>query len=291
MMKVLLTGSEGQVGRSLTAKWQGKAQLLALSRAQLDITDRDAVLAQVAAFQPQIIVNAAAYTAVDKAENDVQLAEAVNHHAVRYLAQAAAACDAALLHISTDYVFSGTQTNPYVETDAVDPQGVYGKSKAAGEQAALQTHPRTIVLRTAWVFGEYGQNFVKTMLRLGRERDTLSVVDDQFGAPTYAGDIADALITISGHIADNAPLEYGIYHYSGAPYVSWCGFARAIFAAAVAQGVLPKAPQVNAIATADYPTPATRPANSRLNLDKIRRVFGIAPSDWQKALQALHKYR
>ncbi|MDO5090203.1 MAG: dTDP-4-dehydrorhamnose reductase [Cardiobacteriaceae bacterium] len=291
MRKILITGSEGQVGCALCARLQGKAEVQAHDRQTLDITDRGAVLAAVRTFAPDVIINAAAYTAVDKAESEADTAHAVNADGVRYLAQAAAETDALLLHISTDYVFSGDKADEYLETDAPNPQTVYGKSKLAGEEAALAAHPRTIILRTAWVFGEHGHNFVKTMLRLARERERLGVVADQFGAPTYAGDIADALIAIGEQAFDGKAAAYGIYHYSGTPHTNWCDFARAIFAEALAQGILAKAPQVDAITTADYPTPAQRPANSRLNLDKIRRVFAIAPSDWQQALKSLHLYQ
>lgn len=287
-MRMLLTGCDGQVGRSLATQWQGG--MLALSRRDLDITDKEAVFAAVQKFAPQLVINAAAYTAVDKAESEAALAEAVNHHGAAYLAQASAQQDAAFLHLSTDYVFSGDKAGEYREDDAVSPQGVYGKSKVAGEQAALAANPRTIILRTAWVFGEHGHNFVKTMLRLGKERMEIGVVADQFGAPTYAGDIARVLHLISERIVRGDALQYGIYHYSGMPHVSWHAFACEIFRESVAQGLLAKSPQVNAITSADYPTPAKRPANSRLNLDKIAREFGIAPSDWQKALKSLHLY-
>lgn len=290
MRRILVTGSEGQVGRALLARLQGKAEVRAHDRQTLDITDRAAVIADIKAFAPHVIINAAAYTAVDKAENEAAAAYAVNADGVRHLAEAAAETEALLLHISTDYVFSGDKDGDYLETDVPNPQTVYGKSKLAGEALALRVHPRTIVLRTAWVFGEHGHNFVKTMLRLGRERQELGVVADQFGGPTYAGDIADALIAIGEQVLDGKTSEYGIYHYSGMPHVSWHAFAQAIFAEAVAQGVLSKAPQVNAITTADYPTPARRPANSRLNNDKIASAFALAPSDWQRALQALHLY-
>lgn len=290
MAKVLITGSNGQVGTALQQQWQGKATLLTLTREELDITDRDAVLARVHAFQPDIIINAAAYTAVDKAESDMAPAQAVNIDGVRYLAEAAKAENAAFLHLSTDYVFDGTKIGEYTEDDSVSPQSVYGRSKLAGEQAALHHHDKTLVLRTSWVFGEHGHNFVKTMLRLAKTRDTLSVVNDQLGGPTYAGDIAAALITISEQIIRGTTVDYGIYHYSGRPYVSWYEFARTIFAEAVAQGILPQAPQLHPITTDGYPTPAKRPANSCLNLDKIQRAFNIAPSDWQQALKALHLY-
>ena len=195
-----------------------------------------------------------------------------------------------MLHISTDYVFDGQATQPYTETDATAPQGVYGQSKLAGEQAVLAACSRSIILRTAWVFGEHGHNFVKTMLRLGRERDSLGIVSDQHGAPTYAGDIAAALLHIAHHITQGKPTEYGIYHFSGKPYVSWYQFAEAIFQQAQQQGILANTPQLFAIATPDYPTPAKRPANSCLQLDKIQQAFGISPSDWQQALTQLAPY-
>ena len=290
MRKILVTGSEGQVGCALLARLQGKAEVRAHDRQTLDITDREAVIAEVKAFRPHVIINAAAYTAVDKAESDAVAAYAVNADGVRHLAEAAAETEALFLHISTDYVFNGDKSGDYLETDVPNPQTVYGKSKLAGEEIALFTHPRTIVLRTAWVFGEHGHNFVKTMLRLGREREQLDVVADQFGGPTYAGDIADALIAIGEQILNGEAMEYGIYHYSGMPHVSWYAFAQAIFAEAVAQGVLAKAPQINAITTADYPTPARRPVNSCLNNDKIASTFALAPSNWQQALKALRLY-
>ena len=194
------------------------------------------------------------------------------------------------MHISTDYVFDGKGEAPYRETDPTAAQSVYGQTKLDGETAALAACPRTIILRTAWVFGEHGNNFVKTMLRLGRERDTLGIVADQFGAPTYAGDIAAALIQIARHIAAGQPVEYGVYHFSGSPYTSWHGFAGEIFRRAAEQNLLPRIPTLNAIATADYPTPARRPANSRLDCSKIQAAFGIAPSDWQAALGSLKDY-
>ena len=167
---------------------------------------------------------------------------------------------------------------------------MYGRTKLEGEQAVAQANDKFIVFRTAWVFGEHGNNFVKTMLRLAKTRDTLGVVADQIGGPTYAGDIAAALIDISERIIDDQNVEYGIYHFTGEPYISWCDFAKAIFTEAVSQNILEKAPHVNAITTADYPTPAKRPANSCLDLTKIQRVFGIQPSNWQKALKNIKGY-
>ena len=290
-MKVLVTGSNGQVGYCLVQQLrQQNADFLALDRDQLDITQRQAVWQTVSDYRPDVIINAAAHTAVDKAESEAEQAFAINRDGAAYLAEAAQQIGTAILHISTDYVFDGQATQPYTETDATAPQGVYGQSKLAGEQAVLAACSRSIILRTAWVFGEHGHNFVKTMLRLGRERDSLGIVSDQHGAPTYAGDIAAALLHIAHHITQGKPTEYGIYHFSGKPYVSWYQFAEAIFQQAQQQGILANTPQLLAIATPDYPTPAKRPANSCLQLDKIQQVFGISPSDWQQALTQLAPY-
>lgn len=293
MAKILITGANGQVGHCLVQQLSQRlsaSELLALDRSGLDISDANAVQKIVADFRPNVIINAAAHTAVDKAESETALAESINVHGVKNLAEAANHVGTALLHISTDYVFGGDGTNAYLETDATNPQGVYGKTKLAGEHAAFAANSRTIVLRTAWVFGEHGNNFVKTMLRLGKDRDTLGVVGDQFGGPTYAGDIAAALIKIAFDIIGGREDAFGVYHFTGQPYVSWHGFAQAIFAEAVAQNVLAKAPQVNSITTVDYPTPAKRPANSRLDLGKIKATFDIEPSDWQAALKNLKDY-
>ncbi len=289
MKKYLITGANGQVGSQLVAQLNGKAEVFAADRNELDITDRERVLQIVRQFRPDFIINAAAHTAVDKAESEPELAHAINATGAENLALAAQEVGATILHISTDYVFDGKGETPYRETDPVAPQSVYGNSKLAGEQAVQAACKRHIILRTAWVFNEQGGNFVKTMLRLGASRDTLGVVADQFGSPTYAGDIAAALITICEKI-NNQSNAYGVYHFSGSPYVSWHGFAAEIFAQAVAQGVLLKAPTLNAITTADYPTPAVRPANSRLDCSKIHATFGIEPSDWRKALLNLQAY-
>ena len=290
-MKVLITGSNGQIGYCLVQQLhQQNIPFLALDRNKLDITVQPAVLQTVSDYCPDIIINAAAYTAVDKAESESELAFAINQNGAAYLAEAAQQVGAAMLHISTDYVFDGQAIQPYAETDTTAPQGVYGQSKLAGEQAVLSICPRSIILRTAWVFGEHGHNFVKTMLRLGHERNSLGIVDDQYGAPTYAGDIAAALLHIAHHITQNKPTQYGIYHFSGSPYVSWYQFAEVIFQQAQQQGILNTIPHLKAITSADYPTPAKRPTQSCLQLDKIQQVFGIPPSDWQKALNQLTPY-
>lgn len=290
MAKFLITGAKGQVGYCLTQQLQGKHEILAVDRDELDITDQSAVKNAVENFHPDVIINAAAHTAVDRAETEVELSEAINVKGPRYLAEAAKDVGATILHISTDYVFDGQREGKYKETDATDPQAVYGKTKLEGEQAVAKANDKFIVLRTAWVFGEHGNNFVKTMLRLAKTRDTLGVVADQIGGPTYAGDIAASLIQIAEKIIAGEDVQYGIYHFTGEPYVSWCDFAKAIFDEAVSQNILEKAPHVNAITTADYPTPAKRPANSCLDLTKIQRVFGIQPSNWQKALKNIKAY-
>ena len=290
MAKFLITGAKGQVGYCLTQQLQGKHEILAVDRDELDITDQSAVKNAVENFRPDVIINAAAHTAVDRAETEIELSEAINVKGPQYLAEAAKNVGAAILHISTDYVFDGQREGKYKETDATDPQGVYGKTKLEGEQAVAKENDKFIVLRTAWVFGEHGNNFVKTMLRLAKTRDTLGVVADQIGGPTYAGDIAASLIQIAEKIIAGEDVQYGIYHFTGEPYVSWCDFAKAIFDEAVSQNVLEKALLVNAITTADYPTPAKRPANSCLDLTKIQQVFGIQASDWKKALKNIQAY-
>ena len=289
--RILITGGSGQVGHCLKAQLEGCAELSVPDSSALNITDRRSVRQAVETFRPDYIINAAAYTAVDKAESDAERAFAVNRDGARHLAEAAEAVGAAMLHISTDYVFDGAGGAPYDEAAQTAPQNIYGASKLAGEQAVLAACRRAVVMRTSWVFGAHGQNFVKTMLRLGRERDSLGIVADQYGAPTAAADIAAALITIvRRHTPEQLAERAGIYHYCGSPYASWFEFAETIFAEAAAQGVLAKIPAVKPIATVDYPTPAKRPADSRLDCGKIRTVFGIGPCDWHSALSDLRPY-
>ncbi len=290
-IRVLVTGSRGQVGHCLMQQVESLPwSLLAVDRDEMNICNRDAVLAEIHSFKPDVIINAAAHTAVDKAETDIEASYAINRDGPTFLAEAAQQVGAVLLHISSDYVFAGDKDGLYVETDPVAPQGVYGTSKLAGELAVAEQCSRYLILRTAWVFGEHGNNFVKTMLRLGAQRDSLGIVADQFGGPTYAGDIAAALLTMAKQALQPDFCAWGIYHFAGDPHVSWCQFAQAIFQVAGEQGVLVRLPQVNGISTADYPTPARRPANSRLDCRKIQRVFGIEPSDWLAALQHIRAY-
>ncbi|NRB79285.1 MAG: dTDP-4-dehydrorhamnose reductase [Saccharospirillaceae bacterium] len=291
-MRVLITGCNGQVGHCLTEQLQKKENivLLALTRHDLDISDAAAVQKVVLKFNPNIIINAAAYTAVDNAEQEIDLSYQINRDGPKYLAEVAHKINAALLHISTDYVFSGDKDGPYHPEDETAPQGIYGQSKLAGEQAVIDACDKHIILRTAWVFGEHGNNFVKTMLRLGKDSAALNIVGDQFGGPTYAGDIAAALIEIAVQIDQGKTVEYGVYHFSGFPHVSWFEFAESIFNEAQTQQVLHNVPVLSCIPTTDYPTPAKRPANSKLATDKIMQSFGIAASDWQAALNQVKHY-
>ncbi|CAE6881110.1 Catalyzes the reduction of dTDP-6-deoxy-L-lyxo-4-hexulose to yield dTDP-L-rhamnose [Vibrio sp. B1REV9] len=291
-MRVLVTGCNGQVGHCLTEILSNTENvvLLAVDREELDITNQEVVNAAVKAFKPTIIINAAAHTAVDKAEQEVELSFAINRDGPKYLAVAGQGVGAAILHISTDYVFEGNKVGEYVESDATNPQTVYGASKLAGEVAVAEACDQHVILRTAWVFGEHGNNFVKTMLRLAANRDELSIVGDQFGGPTYAGDIAKVLVEIAKTISNDKPVEYGVYHYSGLPHVSWYEFANAIFDTAVEHGVLENKPTLSSIATEQYPTPAKRPSNSKLSTRKIDEAFAIEASDWQIALTSIKAY-
>jgi len=284
-MKYLITGANGQLGKCLTdrMKKNDDIQYLSLSSAELDITDQNSVEKVIADFKPDVVLNAAAYTAVDKAESDQEAAEAVNVNGPQYLAEACAKQGAWLMHVSTDYVFDGTASQAYVETDVVSPVSVYGDTKLRGEQAVLNGNANTLVVRTAWVFSEYGNNFVKTMLRLAKERPALAVVNDQVGCPTYAGDIADCLMELAPK-ALNGEVEKGIYHYAGDIAVSWWSFAREIFSLAVATGVLENAPELKGISSEEFPTPVTRPEFSVLECAKLVK-YGISPSDWRTALR------
>lgn len=291
-MRVLITGSNGQVGHCLTEQLNIKENIvvLALTRDDLDITDPVAVNKIVLKFNPNVIINAAAHTAVDNAEKEVDLSYKINRDGPKYLAESAQKINAAMLHISTDYVFAGDKNGEYHPEDLTEPQSIYGHSKLAGELAVAGACDKHIILRTAWVFSEHGNNFVKTMLRLGKDRDALSIVGDQFGGPTYAGDIAGALIEIATQIEQKKPVEYGIYHFSGFPHVSWFEFAETIFNSAKKQDVFDKIPALSSISTADYPTAAKRPANSKLATSKMVESFGIEASDWQAALSQIKHY-
>lgn len=281
-MRLLVFGATGQVARELARQGAARgAAVTALGRDRADLADPAACAAAIAGAAADVVINAAAYTAVDRAESEPELAHAVNAAAPGAMARTAAARALPFLHISTDYVFDGAPGRPWREEDRPAPLGVYGASKLAGEAAVAAAGGAHAILRTSWVFSAHGANFVKTMLRLGLERDTLRVVDDQIGGPTPARAIAEALLTVAAAFAagQGAP---GVFHFSGAPAVSWAGFARMIFDLRGGP-----APEVAAIPTTDYPTPARRPLNSVLDCAKIRAAYGIAQPDWRAGLKSV----
>ena len=259
-------------------------ELIALGRPQLDLGRRDAVLATLRAARCDVIVNAAAYTAVDEAESEPATAMRINRDGAGYVAEIAAELGAPLLHLSTDYVFDGALDRPYREDDATNPTGAYGRSKLAGEQKIADCHPNHAILRTAWVYSPFGANFVKTMLRLGETRSEVGVVADQRGNPTSALDIADALFVIARRMhEDTASSLRGVFHMTGAGEATWADFAEAIFAEAESRGRAPVA--VKRITTAEYPTPARRPTNSRLDTAKLAQAFGLILPDWRESVR------
>ncbi|OLL32991.1 dTDP-4-dehydrorhamnose reductase [Burkholderia sp. SRS-W-2-2016] len=284
---ILVTGVNGQVGFELLRSLQGLGRVVACDRSVLDLSDLERVRTVVRELKPSLIVNPAAYTAVDKAETDIAAARRLNADVPRVLAEEAAASGAALIHYSTDYVFDGTKDGAYVETDATNPQNVYGLTKLEGEQAIAATGCAHLILRTSWVYGRRGKNFLLTMLKLGSERPELRVVADQIGAPTWSKTIA----TATAHIAAQAlsaddrtqwwARRSGVYHFTSAGATSWHGFAEAIFANAMGE----RAPKVVPIPASDYPVPAMRPANSRLSHDKLTEAFGLRLPDWADALK------
>jgi dTDP-4-dehydrorhamnose reductase len=281
-VKLLVLGAGGQVGHELCRlRWPEGYRLAAFDHAGLDIGQHERVFAAVARERPDIVINAAAHTAVDRAERDREAPWAANASGPENLAAACRDAAIPLIHMSTDYVFDGTKPGPYREDDPVSPLGVYGASKEAGERAVRAALAEHVIVRTAWVYSAHGHNFVKTMLRLAGERPALRVVADQVGSPTSAADLAAALAVIVARIASGAA-RWGTYHFAGAGAVSWHGFAEAVFAEAAPWRGSP--PPVEPIATADYPTPARRPKNSVLDCTKIGDAYGITPRPWRAAL-------
>ncbi len=281
-----MTGGPGQLVLSLiergAARHAEAFAVVAVGPPELDLAlpDDDSVFAALAAERPDVIVNAAAHTAVDKAEGERALAFAINAEGAGAVARAAARLGVPLVHVSTDYVFSGEKTQPYVESDAPAPTGVYGASKLAGEEAVLTSGADAAILRTAWVYSPFGANFVKTMLRLAESREELGVVADQCGNPTSALDLADAVLTVAINLAANeAPELRGLFHATGSGEASWADFAEAIFAASAAAGG--RSARVRHITTAEYPTPARRPANSRLDCRRLAQSHGVRLPDWR----------
>ena len=276
-MKVLVFGHSGQVATELRALDGNGVEIIALDRAAADLTDPAACAAAIDAHAPDAVINAAAYTAVDKAESDRATAGLINAQAPAAMARACAARDIPFVSISTDYVFSGAGSDPWKPGDPTDPQGVYGATKRDGEVAIEAAGGRYAVLRTSWVVSAHGNNFVKTMLRLGAERDALTIVADQIGGPTGAAEIARACVTIARTLASE-PEKSGIYHFSGAPDTSWADFARTIFDQAGLTCT------VTDIPSTDYPTPAKRPLNSRMDCGTTHTAFGITRPDWRESL-------
>lgn len=286
-MRIAVTGSTGQVARALVERGPALGiDVVAVGRPQLDLVQPDTVAPALRAAAPDVVVSAAAYTAVDRAESEPEIAEAVNARGAGAVAAAAAALGVPIVHLSTDYVFSGDLDRPYREDDPTGPVGAYGRSKLAGEIAVAAATPNYVILRTAWVYSPFGANFVKTMLRLAQTRDVVNVVADQHGSPTSAFDIADAIVEVCLNLAEHPRDERlrGIFHLAGTGYTTWAEFADAIFTASHAQGG-PSA-RVERIATAAYPTPAKRPSNSQLDCGKLRAVQGVQLPNWRSSLEA-----
>ena len=281
MPRVLLLGAGGQLGMELAKRLAGEVDLVTLDRSQLDFTHESSLRAAIRDFSPEIAINAAAYTAVDKAESEPELCRQVNAVAPGVIASEIAKTNGWLVHYSTDYVFAGSGTRAWVETDATGPLSVYGQTKLDGELAIAAADCRHVILRTSWVYAAAGKNFLHTMLRLGREREQLKIVDDQIGAPTSAEAITEATLEVISQLQAREDSARGVYHLTCAGETSWCGFARAIFAQFAARQ---KAPEVLPIPTEAYRTPARRPKNSRLNCEKFAAQFGFRMPAWEKAL-------
>lgn len=282
-IRLLVLGGNGQVARSLARLGLRGVSVTAMGRARLDIRERGQIAAAIAECRPDILVNAAAYTAVDKAESEPELAFAVNEAGAGHAAAAAAAAGLPIIHLSTDYVFAGDAHEPYRETDAALPQGVYARSKLAGEVAVARANPAHVILRTAWVHAPFGHNFLKTMLRLARNQASVRVVADQYGHPTAAADLAEGIVHVARLLhATHSPALFGLFHMVSPNWTSWAGFAAEIFRQSVARGG-PGA-VVEPIATAEYPTAARRPARSCLDTEKLRTVYHLSLPDWQQGV-------
>ena len=285
--RLLILGSSGQVGVELQRRMADAGEIIVLGRDTVDLARPEQMRGIVRSARPDVILNAAAYTAVDRAESEPDLARSINAVAPGVLAEEALRLGALLVHYSTDYVFDGSKTGSWLETDATNPLNVYGGTKLAGEQAIQQVGGQFLIFRTSWVYGSHGKNFLFTMLRLGRERERLSIVDDQIGAPTTSSELAkatrDIVMSVLSENIDSMAGWSGVYHMTCSGSVSWCGFARAIFARA---GVLldGKKPEVAPISSDEYPTPAKRPMNSVMSNEKLNARFGIRLASWESAL-------
>ena len=285
-MRIVVTGTKGQLAQSLLASATADISLIAVGRLSLDFERLQSIAPALAAADPDVIVNAAAYTAVDQAETEEARAFRINATAAGAVAAAAKKLGVPVIHLSTDYVFDGTASTPYRETDATSPINAYGRSKLAGESNVATAHPDHVILRTSWVYSPFGQNFVKTMLRLGETRDTISVVADQHGSPTSAQDIARAIVAIAKRLNESpgdASLR-GLFHMTGSGETTWAQFAQAILDDAATHGR--NRVNVVPIAAAEYPTAAARPQNSRLNCDKLAQIYGLRLPDWRASTRA-----
>ena len=284
MKKVLLIGAKGQVGQELQVTLPQLGEVISIGREELDLTNSEKIGQLIREIHPDYLVNAAAYTAVDKAETEPDLAYSINATAPKIMAESAEKIQAKFLHISTDYVFDGRKNTPYLETDLTNPLGVYGQSKLRGEEEIKTVNSQAIILRTAWVYGSYGKsNFVKTMLRLGKEREELKVVVDQVGSPTWSKDIATAITQLLINVDNPA----GIYNFTNSGVASWFDLTKAIFEEAKISGIPLKIQRVIPITTAEYPTPAVRPAYSVLSGQKISQQLGYIPPYWRDSLKAM----
>ena len=290
-MKILVLGCKGQLGKCLNDQLKNTDyDVIYTSREQIDITDFSQTRDQILKVSPDIIINATAYTAVDKAEKDQETANLINHLAVKNIADISNLQDSWLIHVSTDYVFDGRSKIPYNEDAQTNPQSAYGVTKLKGEQAIQESGCKHIILRTAWVFSEHGNNFLKTMIRLGKSRNDLSVVDDQMGCPTYAQNIANAIVGIAQRLNAEEHIS-GIYHFVGEVVCSWADFAEDIFKEALKQGIIKNAPKISKISTSEFPTLAKRPMQSQLNFSKFKSTFGINQSNYKDSIySALSSY-
>lgn len=293
-MKILVTGKLGQVGHALQQVLSSAHEVVAMDRDEMDLCQPEEIRRVIATIRPELIINPAAYTAVDKAESEPELAHMINAKAPKIIAEEAAKLGAGLIHFSTDYVYEGNKSTPYIETDAVNPLSVYGKTKLAGEQAIQTVGLPHLILRTSWVYGVHGKNFLKTILRLSAERDQLKIVSDQWGAPTSSEAIANALSQLLTRWKMPDQTHSGVYHFTNTGSTSWFGFAKAIlktYESQAAQYALPslkiRADAIVPISTAEYPTPAARPANSRLDNTKLLSTFGVTLPAWETSLQAV----
>jgi dTDP-4-dehydrorhamnose reductase len=285
-MKILVTGSSGQVASSLVElapRWPA-IELHTAGRPKFDLTDRCSIIKAIESVKPDLVISAAAYTAVDRAEDEPELAHAINVTGAAYVAEAASQVGASVLHLSTDYIFSGEKSHPYDERCPADPRTVYGLTKLKGEEAVARANPRHIILRTSWVYSPFGANFVKTMLWLAATADTVRVVSDQWGNPTSALDIAAGLLRIAPRLRDGC---FGVYHFAGAGDTNWSSFAKEIFEISRTNGG--PAAEVIEIPTAEYPAKARRPSNSRLCCDKLERTFDIRAPHWRSSTETVVK--